>query len=103
MRGDDHDRSVGILGHDPAEELQAFASVGRAALEIEIEQDCVWAPLFEQRHQFRRRAQRLHAFEQVAQREPRRERDIGIVIDDDGKVERSHATSVAPVSGNEQC
>ena len=55
------------------------------------------------RQQFGRRVQRLDALEQVAQRKPRRQRDVGIVVDDDCKVEwRLHATSVARLSGNEQ-
>ena len=38
------------------------------------------------RQQLGGRAQGLDPLEQVAQREPRGERDIRIVVDDDGKV-----------------
>ena len=49
------------------------------------------------------RAQSGATREQVAQRESCGKRDIRVVVDDDRKVERrSHATPVAPLSGNEQ-
>ncbi len=38
--------------------------------------------------QLARRWQGLDSLEQVAQREARRERDVGVVVDNDGKVER---------------
>ena len=51
MRGDDHHRCVGIDLHDLAERVEPLAAVGRAALEIEVEQDRVGAFALEQRQQ----------------------------------------------------
>ena len=86
--GDDHHRRVGILLHDPREEPEPLAAVGCPALEIEVEQDRVGIFLLEHRQQFARSAKRLDALEQIAQRESRGERDVGIVVDHDGKIER---------------
>ena len=104
MCGDDHDRGVRVDLHHVAEKAEAFAPVGRSTLEIEVEQDRVWAFRLEERQKLGGSAQCLNAFEQIAKRETRGERDIGIIVDDDGKAERRlHATSVALLSGNEQC
>ena len=43
MGGDDHHRGIGLLLHDLPKEIETFAPVGRAALEIEVEQDRVRA------------------------------------------------------------
>ena len=74
-----------------------------AALEIEVEQDGVGPLRLEQRQEIGGRDQRLDPLEQVPQRQARGKRDIGVVVDDDGKAEGVvHATSVARLSGNEQ-
>ena len=103
MRGDDDDRRIGIDLHDPAERFEPLAAVGPGALEVEVEQDRIRALALEQRQQVGGRAQRLDPLEHVAKRKPRRQRDVGVVVDDDREVEHvRHATSVAQLSGNEQ-
>ena len=41
VRGDDDDRRVGVLVENPRQPAKPFGAVGRAALEIEVEQDDV--------------------------------------------------------------
>ena len=90
MGGDDHHRRLRVARHDPAEIVEALAAVGRAALEIEVEQDRRRATRASMQRQQLRAARpgSSISLEQVAQRQPRRQRDVGIVVDDDGKVER---------------
>jgi hypothetical protein len=82
VRGDDDDRRVRILLHDRSKIIEALATVGRGAAEVEVEQDGVWALALEQRQELGRRTQRLDALEQVAQRKLRRQGDVRIVVDD---------------------
>ena len=97
MGGDDDHRRLRVALHDPAEIVEALAAVGRAALEIEVEQDRRRAHrALMQRRQLRRATGSVGDLaEQVAQRQPRRQRDVGIVVDDDGQVER-RAPSAEP-------
>ncbi len=94
--GDDHHGGIGLLLHDSPKEIETLAPVGRAAFEIEVEQDRIRAFPLQERQELGGRAQRLHPFEHVAERKTRSKRDIRIVVDDDGKAERRfHATPVA--------
>ena len=103
MRGDDHHSGVGIDPHNLVQERQALTPVRRAALEIEVEQDRVRTLFLQQRQQGPRRTQGFDPPEQVSKREPGGEGNVGVVVDDNSEAERVvHATSVAPLSGNEQ-
>lgn len=103
MCSDDHHGRVGVERHDPTEIVQPFAAVRGGALKIEIEQNRIRPLALHDRQKLGGGRERLHALEHVPQSETRGERDIGIVVDDYGQLELVfHATSVAPLSGNEQ-
>jgi len=94
----------GSIFHDLPEEIEAFAAVGPRAFEVEIQKNRIGAFALEERKELGGRTKRLDALEHLAQRETCGEGNVGIVVDDDRKVEDfRHATSVAQLSGNEQC
>ena len=88
MGGDHHHHRLRVALQDLAEPVEALGGVGRAAAEIGVEQDDVGAVAVDRRHRVLGRLEGGDLLEQVAQQQPGRQQDVGIVVDDDAAPER---------------
>ena len=87
MGGDHHHHRLRIALQDLAEPAEALGGVGRAAAEIGVEQDDVGQLGVHRRERLVRVLEGGDLGEQVAQQQPRRKQDVGIVVDDDAAPE----------------
>ena len=83
MSGDHDHHRLRIAAQNLRQPLEALGRIGRAAREIGIEKDDVRPLRFHCRDRFLRALEGADLREQIAQKEPRGEQDVGIVIDDD--------------------